>query len=159
MVRLVSLFALMFLLWLVMSGHFEAWLLALGVASAALVAWIARRLDAVDHEGHPLHLTWRGFGYWPWLAVEIVKSNLDVARTILSSPDAVSPSLFTVKAGQSDDLGRTIYANSITLTPGTVTVDVAEDGTLTIHALNPASRAGLETGDMDLRVRRLMGEA
>lgn len=148
----------MLVLWLVMSGHGELWLLALGAASAALVAWIARRLDSVDHEGHPLHLTWRGLGYWPWLAVEIVKANLDVARTILAGPGAVTPAVFTVKASQSDDLGRTIYANSITLTPGTVTMGVENDGTLTIHALNASAREGLETGDMDRRVCALMGD-
>ncbi|OJX75893.1 Na+/H+ antiporter subunit E [Magnetospirillum sp. 64-120] len=159
MARTLSLIVLMLVLWLVMSGHGELWLLALGGASAVLVAWIARRLDSVDHEGHPLHLTWRGLGYWPWLAVEIVKANLDVARTILAGPDAVTPAVFTVKASQSDDLGRTIYANSITLTPGTVTMGVDDDGTLTIHALNAGAREGLETGDMDRRVRTLMGEA
>jgi len=158
MARIVSLFILMLVLWLVMSGHSELWLLALGAASAALVAWIARRLDSVDHEGHPLHLTWRGLGYWPWLAIEIVKANLDVARTILAGPGAVSPAVFTVKASQSDDLGRTIYANSITLTPGTVTMGVDDDGSLTIHALNESAREGLETGDMDRRVCTLMGD-
>ncbi|MGE4280407.1 MAG: Na+/H+ antiporter subunit E [Magnetospirillum sp.] len=158
MARIVSLFILMLVLWLVMSGHGEPWLLALGVASAALVAWIARRLDSVDHEGHPLHLTWRGLGYWPWLAVEIVKANLDVARTILAGPGAVAPAVFKVKASQSDDLGRTIYANSITLTPGTVTMGVDDDGSLTIHALNAGAREGLETGDMDRRVCVLMGD-
>ncbi|MCA1908279.1 MAG: Na+/H+ antiporter subunit E [Magnetospirillum sp.] len=159
MARLASLFALMLVLWLVMSGHGEVWLLALGAASAALVAWISRRLESVDHEGHPLHLTWRGLGYWPWLAVEIVKANLDVARTILAGPGAVAPAVFTVKASQSDDLGRTIYANSITLTPGTVTMGMEDDGTLTIHALNAGARDGLDTGDMDRRVSKLMGEA
>lgn len=157
--RALSLFVLLFALWLVLSGHGEGWLLALGAASAALVAWIARRLEAVDHEGHPIHLAWRGLGYWPWLLAEIVKANLDVARTILASPAAVEPSVFRVKAGQTDELGRVVYANSITLTPGTVTMDVEPDGWMTIHALNRASRQGVESGEMDRRVRRVMGEA
>lgn len=156
--RALSLLILMSVLWLVLSGHSEAWLLALGAASAALVVWIARRLEAVDHEGHPLHLAWRGLGYWPWLMVEIVKANLDVARTILSSPAAVDPSVFRVKAGQRDELGLAIHANSITLTPGTVTVDVEPDGWLTVHALNRASRQGVESGEMDRRVSRFTGE-
>ncbi len=157
--RTVSLAVVMALLWLALSGHFEPWLLGLGVASAVLVAWIARRLEAVDHEGHPLHLAPRGLGYWPWLAAEIVKANVDVARTILSSPASVDPAVFRVKAGQKDELGLVIHANSITLTPGTVTMDVEPDGWLTVHALTPATRAGVESGEMDRRVSRFVGEA
>lgn len=159
MPRALTLLLVLMALWLLMSGHTEAWLLGLGLGSAALVVWIAMRLDTVDHEGHPLHLAWRGMTYWPWLAVEIVKANLDVARTILSSPTAADPSVFRVKAGQTDELGRVTYANSITLTPGTVTMEVDPDGWLTIHALNRSAREGLEGGEMDRRVCRLMGEA
>ncbi|MEW5727425.1 MAG: Na+/H+ antiporter subunit E [Pseudomonadota bacterium] len=156
--RAVSLAVVMALLWLALSGHFEPWLLGLGGASAVLVAWIAHRLEAVDHEGHPLHLAPRGLGYWPWLMVEIVKANLDVARAILSSPASVDPSVFRVKAGQRDELGLVIHANSITLTPGTVTMDVEPDGWLTVHALTPATRAGVESGEMDRRVSRFVGD-
>jgi multicomponent Na+:H+ antiporter subunit E len=157
--RTLSLVLTLFVLWLAMSGHYEGWLIALGGMSAMLAVWIAHRMDAVDHEGHPLHLAWRGMLFWPWLLKEIVKANLDVARAILSSPVAVDPSVFKVKAGQKDDLGLTIHANAITLTPGTVTMDVATDGTLTVHALTRASRQGVESGEMDRRVSRLMGEA
>lgn len=157
--RALSLFMVLFGFWLLMSGHFEAWLVALGGASAVLVVVIARRLEAVDHEGHPLHLAWKGMAYWLWLLVEIVKSNIDVARVILASPAGVSPSLFRVKASQKDELGRVIYANSITLTPGTVTAGMEPDGTLLVHALTEGSRAGVESGDMDRRVSRLMGES
>lgn len=159
MKRTVSLFLVLFGFWFIMSGHTEGWLLALGVASTALTVWLARRLDAIDHEGHPLHLAWRGMPYWGWLMVEIVKANIDVARAILAGPSAIAPGVFTFKAGQKDDLGRTIHANSITLTPGTVTMGVKADGTLTIHALTRASREGVESGEMDRRVSRLMGEA
>lgn len=158
--RAISLFVVLFGFWLIMSGHYYAWLVALGVASSALCVWIAMRLEAVDHEGHPLHLAIGGLTrFWPWLMVEIVKSNLDVARAILSSPTAIDPSMFKVKAGQKDALGWMVYGNSITLTPGTVTVQVDPDGTLTVHALNRASREGVESGDMDRRVVRFMGEA
>lgn len=159
MARSIGMAIVLFLLWLLMSGHGEPWLLGLGVASAILVTWVARRLETVDHEGYPLHLAWRGMLYWPWLLLEIIKANIDVARTILSNSDSVDPSVFKVKASQSDDLGRVIYANSITLTPGTVTMDVAPDGWLTIHALNRSAREGLEGGEMDRRVSRLMGES
>lgn len=157
--RAISLFLVLFGLWLIMSGHTEGWLLALGAASVALTVWLARRLEAIDHEGHPLHLTWRGMPYWGWLMVEIVKANLDVARAILSSPAAIDPSVFKIKASQKDELGWTIHANSITLTPGTVTMGIEADGTFTVHALTRASREGVESGEMDRRVSRLMGDA
>ncbi|CAA7620742.1 Na+/H+ antiporter subunit E [Magnetospirillum sp. SS-4] len=155
----LSLFLILFGLWLIMSGHYLGWLVALGAASAALTVWIARRLEAIDHEGHPLHLAWRGMPYWGWLLVEIVKSNIDVARAILSSPAAIDPSVFKIKAGQRDELGWAVHANSITLTPGTVTMAIDADGTFTVHALTRASRQGVESGEMDRRVSRLMGEA
>lgn len=158
--RAISLFAVLFVFWLIMSGHYEAWLVALGALSAALSVWIALRLEAVDHEGHPLHLALAGLTrFWPWLLAEIVKSNLDVARAILSSPTSIDPTVFKVKAGQKDELGWMIYGNSITLTPGTVTVELDAEGMLTIHALNRASREGVESGEMDRRVTRFMGEA
>lgn len=155
----VGLFAVLFAFWQLNSGHTEGWLVALGVASCALVVWLSRRIGVIDDEGVPLHLLRNAVTYWPWLAVEIVKANIDVARAILAGPSAIEPSLFRAPASQRTELGRVVYANSITLTPGTVTVDVAPDGMLTVHALTRAGREGVECGDMDRRVCRFMGES
>ena len=139
-----------------LSGYFEPLLLGLGLASCLLSTWIAWRMDVVDHEGHPIHLSWRAPLYWSWLAWEIVKSNIDVAKIILSPSLPISPRVITLRASQPDELGHVIYANSITLTPGTVSIDVIGHS-IEVHALTEESAAALETGDMDRRVRRMEG--
>lgn len=115
-------------------------------------------MDVADHEGHPIHLTWRAGTYWPWLFVEIIKSNIDVARLILDPKLPISPTVIKVKATQVDDLGHVIYANSITLTPGTVTMDV-RGGTLEVHAITQDIAEGLMSGEMDRRVTQMEGRA
>ncbi len=159
MIQIISLTVVLSVLWLLLSGHWHnPLLIGLGVASVLLTMIVSVRMRVTDREGHPIHLAFRGLLYWPWLVKEIVVANIDVAKAILGLTDAVKPSLFTIKASQRSDLGKTIYANSITLTPGTVTIGMTDDE-LTIHALTPAAREGLATGEMDRRVTRLEGES
>ncbi len=156
MVHAVSLSVVLYILWLLLSGHYEPLLLILGAVSCIFVAWIAYRMDVADREGHPIHLTWRSLVYWPWLFWEIVKANLEVARLILSPRLAISPTVIKVKASQPDELGHVIYANSITLTPGTVSIDVRES-TIEVHAITREMAEGLQTNEMDRRVTRMEG--
>ncbi len=158
MLQIISLTAVLSALWLLLSGHWHnPLLIGLGMASILLTMVVSVRMSVTDREGHPIHLAFGGLLYWPWLIKEIVVANIDVAKAILGLTDAVRPSLFTIKASQRTDLGKTIYANSITLTPGTVTIGLNDDE-LTIHALTPAAREGLDTGEMDRRVTHLEGE-
>jgi len=154
----ISFGGVLFSLWLLLSGYLETWLLALGLASVALVVMIANRMDVIDHEGHPIHLTWRTVVYWPWLAWEIVKANIDVARVILHPKLPIRPKVLKITGSQVTELGHVMYANSITLTPGTVTL-MLEDGAMEIHALTKAAAAGLLNGDMDARVHAVEGIA
>jgi multicomponent Na+:H+ antiporter subunit E len=115
-------------------------------------------MDVVDREGHPIHLTFRAVSsYWPWLLWEIAKSNIDVARRVLDPALPISPTLVRLTPTQKSDLGLVVYANSITLTPGTITIDV-EPGTLLVHAIARDGAVSLQGGDMDRRVTRMMGE-
>ena len=158
MLRTASLGVFLALLWLLLSGHFsEPLLLALGAASVLLVVFIALRKEVTDPEGHPIHMILRLLLYWPWLVKEIVVANVDVAKAILRSPMAIDPTVFTVRGTQKSELARVIYANSITLTPGTVTVDLEED-LLTIHALTKAGLESVESGQMNRRVTALEGK-
>lgn len=152
----ISLSLVLFVVWLLLSGHYEPLTTSLGVASCLFVAWIAHRMDVADHEGHPIHLTWRAAFYWPWLFGEIVKSNIDVARIILNPRLPIRPQIVWIKASQADDLGSTIFGNSITLTPGTVTIDVVDDN-IEVHALANAFAEGLRSGEMDRRVTEMEG--
>ncbi|MCZ6574946.1 MAG: Na+/H+ antiporter subunit E [Gammaproteobacteria bacterium] len=157
MVHAISLALVLFALWLLLSGHYVPLLIGLGALSVLLVVTIALRMDVVDREGHPIHLSPKALLYWPWLAWEIVKSNLDVARRILSPTLPISPTVIRLKASQKSDLGRVIYANSITLTPGTVSIDI--DGEhIEVHALTREAAQALRTGDMDRRVTRFEGD-
>ena len=131
--------------------------MTLGALSCVLVGWIAHRMDVADREGHPIHLTWRALLYWPWLLWEIAKSNIQVARIIMDRRLPISPRVIWVKASQPDELGHVIYGNSITLTPGTVSIDV-KDHQIEVHALAEVFAADLETGDMDRRATGMEGQ-
>ena len=147
----VSLGVLLALIWLTLSGYLEPLLLTFGIISCVSVVLIAHRMNVIDHEGHPVHLGWRIVAYWPWLIWEIVKSNIDVARRILDPALPISPCMVRVKTTQGSDLAQVIYANSITLTPGTVSI-VVEDDSILVHAVAKELADDLETGEMDRRV-------
>jgi len=156
MIYRISLFVALLVTWLLLSGHFTPLLLVLGVASCILVLLISVRMDVVDHEGHPSHLGWHIFIYIPWLLWEIVKANIDVAKAVVSMPLNISPTIIRVKASQKTDVGQVIYANSITLTPGTISVNL-EDGEIDVHALEQAGADGVADGEMDRRVTDFEG--
>ncbi len=156
MVRAISLYAALFGVWLLLSGFFAPFFLGLAAVCCALVVYIARRMDVIDHEGHPVHLSWRFIAYLPWLAWRIVLANLDVAGRVLSRDLNIDPVLRWVPTSQRTDLGTVIYANSITLTPGTVSTAV-EQGRIQVHALSRGGMAQLEKGEMDARVRGVEG--
>ncbi len=147
----VKLGLFLFAVWLLLSGHYTPLLLSLGLLSTVLVVVLATRADLIDREIQPILLKPTVVFYWVWLGREIIKSNLDVSRRILSPRMPISPNMFTVRAGQKTELGRVTYANSITLVPGTVTVDVDKD-TLAVHALTRAAAKDLQGGEMNRRV-------
>jgi len=148
----LSLFLVAF--WLLNSGHNTVLILSLGVVSIAFVLYIAHRMDVVDHEAPPLNLTRKLPGYYLWLIKEIILANISVVKHIWLGNRSISPTLTTIKASQKTDMGKVIYANSITLTPGTVSVSLDNDK-ITVHALLRESIKDLETGEMDRRVTEL----
>lgn len=154
MAHLAGLAISLCLTWLLLSGHYTPLLLALGALSVALIVWVAHRMDVIDHEGQPIQLTARTPIYWLWLLKEIIVSNIDVTRRILSPRLDISPQVITVKAHEQTELGKVIFANSITLTPGTVSVRVVDDEVI-VHALSREGAAALAEGEMDRRVQRL----
>lgn len=145
-------------LWFALSGHTEWYILTLGVISVLLVTWLGSRMAVIDREGFPVHLLLRAPAYLLWLAVEIFRSNIAIARLITRPELDVEPSRFRVATGARSDDARVVYANSITLTPGTVTLAVEADG-LDVHALTRDAASDLASGEMDRRVCRLEGSA
>jgi multicomponent Na+:H+ antiporter subunit E len=142
--------------WLVWSGDREALLLAFGGLSCALVALVCFRMKIVEDPARAVSMALRHLHYVPWILWEIFKSTIDVVRIILDPKLPIRPQLFRVKASQRSEVGQVIYANSITLTPGTISLDVRNDRIL-VHALTDAAAEGLKTGEMDDYVARLEG--
>ena len=156
MLHAISLSAVLIGLWLLLSGHYDAFLLSLGGVSIVVVVLVALRMDVVDHEGHPVHLTPKCLTYWPWLGWEIIKANIDVAYRIVHPNLPISPTVVNLKASQKTEVGKVIYANSITLTPGTVSVNMQGDE-ITVHALSREGAESLLDGAMDRRVCEVEG--
>jgi multicomponent Na+:H+ antiporter subunit E len=150
--------AALFLFWLALSGVYTPFLLAAGACTAIAIAVLAWRMEVADREGHPVHLTLAAATYLPWLLKEILRSGWQVARIILDPRLPVSPTLVRVRPSQQSTVGLATHANSITLTPGTLTVE-AEHEEFLVHALTREGAAGVLDGEMDRRVRRFEGTA
>ena len=142
--------------WLVWSGHFDKpFIIFLGALSCAFSIFLSRRMRIVDEEGAPVQLGIRPFLYYaPWLAKEIAKSNWEVTKIVLSPAMPMQRNMVTVTAHAESQLGRVILANSITLTPGTVSVSM-EDDQILVHALSFEGAAEDISGEMDRRVQAL----
>ncbi|WP_042149056.1 MULTISPECIES: Na+/H+ antiporter subunit E [unclassified Pseudoalteromonas] len=150
----ISLFLILIAFWLLNSGHYSLLISSLGFASIALVLVITHKMDVVDNESQPVYLSTKIFGYYMWLIKEIIKANITVVKHIWLGVNSISPTLKTIKISQKTDMGKVIYANSITLTPGTVAIDLV-DNEITVHALVYKDIEALETGEMDRRVTLL----
>jgi multicomponent Na+:H+ antiporter subunit E len=156
--RTISLAVSLFAFWLALSGHYTPVLVAAGLASAVLCAVVARRMLIVDPEGHPHQLLIGAATFFPWLLWEIVKSALAVTRIVLHPRLPISPTMTRVLASQRSSAGVATYGNSITLTPGTLTVRVTGNE-LIVHALTRDGALDLESGRMDRRVSQFEGTA
>ena len=157
--RFLLLFTILMAGWLLMSGIYNGLLIGFGIVSCLLCTWLSVRIGATDREGLPTHLFTRLPAYLVWLIGEIVSSNIATAKIILRGTS--DPEIFEVPANQATAAGLANYANSITLTPGTVTVDIDEAKTgpsrFLIHALHPQFGDDVRSGDMDERNCALEG--
>ena len=147
----IGLFGLLLVFWLLLSGYFTPFLLAAGAGSSLAVVWFVRRLDLVDRKGHPIRVGLRTLAYWPWLLKEIIKSAWDVSKIILNPALPISPTLVRFRPSQRSDIGLVVHAQSITLTPGTITIE-AERGEFLVHGLTRSSAHGVIDSEMDRRV-------
>lgn len=151
--RIVSLIGFLFAFWLALSGHYTPFLIVVGAGAALFCTYVATRALVVDAEGHPIHLLRGTITYYPWLIREIVKSAWSVTKIIIDPRLPISPTMTVVRASQRTRPAVATYANSITLTPGTITVGVRENE-LVVHALVREGADDLEAGEMDRRVKR-----
>lgn len=145
--------------WFGWSGYFDQpFLLLLGLLSVITTVMLALRMGIVDDEGTPIGFGLRPLSFAVWLLKEIVKANLEVTRVILDRDLPIRPHMVRVKSTQRTELGRVILANSITLTPGTVSVDMQNDQ-IWVHSLSSEGAEDDASGDMDRRVSALEARA
>ena len=156
--RYLSLGFFLFAFWLGLSGHYTPFLVTIGAVCAVACVFAAIRMRSADEEGHPFERLGAALTYIPWLSFEILKSGWAVTKIILHPALPISPTMTVVRASQKTQVGIATYANSITLTPGTITVGVSGND-LTIHALVRDGAIDLEAGGMDRRVSQFEGTA
>ena len=149
--------AVLVALWLILSGMFGALLLGLGLLSVVFVTYISLRMDVADHEGDAIYMHigfLRHHVYWVWLMGQIAKSSVDVAWRVFHPRLPISPCLVRVRGSQKTEMGLVKYANSITRTPGTVSVDL-QGNEIEVHALTRDGAEDLQRGEMDRRITAL----
>lgn len=151
----ISLAILLAALWLAVSGVYKPLLFILGAGSVALVVWLSLRMDVVGVEHNPAVYSLRLPIYWGWLVWQIVLANINVARRVLK-PGTIKPRIMTVDVPHRSAVAKVTYANSCTLTPGTVALYLGETE-LTVHALDENSARDLESGVMARRIAWLEG--
>jgi len=155
MLHSVGAFLSLYVFWLLLSGFFTPFLMIAGAGSALAVVLYTRRMQVLDPEGQPLQSMWSAAPFWCWLVVEILKSGWTVVRIIVDPKLPISPTLVRFKPSQKTPVGLVTHANSITLTPGTITV-LAEPHEFLVHAITRDGAAGTVDSDMDRRVLRAM---
>ena len=152
--RAALLLLLLVAAWLLWSGLYKPLLLGLGAFSCLLVLYLSHRMGLQDSDLFRGTLSLRLFRYWAWLAKEIVKSSLQVTRVVMHPKLPVSPTVVEFDATTTHPVDQAILGNSITLTPGTLTLQI-RDGHFVVHALTKAGAQDIVNGDMDRRVAEL----
>ena len=155
MKNVVLSFAILFGTWLLLSGVYKSLIIAFGLFSVVLTIYFVKRMDKID--GYQVVFDIRFFkfvGYFIWLLGEIAKSNIQVIKTILQGDNNINQKMFYKKTTQSSDIGKVIFANSITLTPGTISVSIEGDDIL-VHSLNFKDTDLEDLSEMDKRITNI----
>ena len=157
MVRRLSAFVILLAFWLVFSGHFDLFHIGLGILCSALVAIFSSDLMfAAPPSTRTILKSWRFCAYVPWLFWEVCKANLHVLYLVLR-PDLIRPQVIRFRTGFDQDLSKVLLGNSITLTPGTITIDI-EGNEYVVHALSDKAADALLAGDIERRGGRVFLE-
>jgi multicomponent Na+:H+ antiporter subunit E len=158
--RFVATFIILFVFWMVMAGKFDIFHASLGVISCLFVAYMSSDLLFKDKKiGKKIKEAIRFILYIPWLIYQIILANLHVVRLALSPNmyELIDPHIMRFKVKIKKDISKVTFANSITLTPGTITADIIDDE-FVVHALSQAVDDDLMTGEMEQRVAHIYSE-
>jgi multicomponent Na+:H+ antiporter subunit E len=158
--RFIFLFPIFFGLWLILSGKFDAFHMSLGVLSCTIVAWFSGDLLFESVGGRSFSKLAKGYlRYIPWLLLQIFLSAIHVLRLSFHPrmKELIDPQIIRFRSSLKDELALVTFANSITLTPGTITVFVDTDGEFRVHAIDRVCAEALP-GEMEKRVGAIFGE-
>ncbi|MEW5908961.1 MAG: Na+/H+ antiporter subunit E [Thermodesulfobacteriota bacterium] len=153
-------FAISFILWIILSGQFDLFHISLGLISCAIVTWLSKDLLFVHTDFKNLPKRWiRFLGYLPWLLYQVLLANLHLLYLVCHPKmmDLIDPRIIQFKSRLSGDMALVTFANSITLTPGTITVYVSIYGDFSVHAIDKYSGESLP-GEMEQRIKHVFGE-
>ena len=153
-------FFIMFFFWVLFSGKFDLFHISLGVASSAIVAALSKDLLFPSRIKPGFIICWLRFaGYVPWLFYQILLANLRIMHLVFHPRmmELIDPKIITFNTKLTDDISRTTFANSITLTPGTVTVNVSVLGRFRVHCIDEQSGRSLP-GEMEKKIAKVFNE-
>jgi multicomponent Na+:H+ antiporter subunit E len=155
----IFVFVLLMVIWVVLSGFFDVFHLALGLISCAIVVWLSSDL-LFENRHHRLNVRIKQafglFAYSIWMIGQIILSNIYVLRLALGSTEKLEPQIVRYKCSLNTDFQRFLLANSITLTPGTVTIKIIGD-TYYVHAISDETANGLD-GTMERRIKKVFAD-
>jgi len=155
----VATFVMLLGFWALLSGKFDTFHLSLGVICSLIVAYLSHDLLFANiRVGSGRVIAQRFFRYMPWLLHEIVMANFHVAYLALSPRMPIDPQIITFRTKLESDISWVTLANSITLTPGTITMDIA-DREFMVHAIDRKVADDLDTGEMEDQVAHIFMEA
>jgi multicomponent Na+:H+ antiporter subunit E len=153
-------FIILFILWIILSGMFDAFHLSLGLISCLIVTLISGDLIFKKEKITKNHLITglRFMSYIPWLLYEIVLSNIHVAYLVLHLKMPIEPLVLHYKSNLKKDISKAVFAHSIILTPGTITMDITKDNVFIVHCISQKVAEDLLTGEMERKVAYVFGE-
>jgi len=153
-------FLILAFFWVLFSGKFDLFHLSLGIVSCLIVSAVSHKLLYPDGVKPKFLIFWLRFaGYIPWLLYQIFLANLQVLYIVFHPrmKDLINPQIIEFRSKLKSDVSRTTFANSITLTPGTITVSVSVMGKFAVHCINDKAGQSLP-GEMEERVGKVFSE-
>ena len=153
--RALFLFLALCAFWVLLSGEIQsAYLMGVGVFCCAITTWFSVRLEIVGDEGQPTRGIRPFIAYLPWLFWQVVLANVDVIKRVWRPERSIEPRFFTLPVQVRHPVAKALYANSITLTPGTVAIK-CDDSSFLVHALTDEAEQALRSGDMEQRIQQM----
>ncbi len=149
---------LLFILWLLLSGHYDSLLLSLGITSCIFITWLSLKLTLFKEDYSTFKFSLNLPRFLPWFFIQVIKSNIDVSWRILHPKLPVDPVITSISVTEHNDIGRAVYANCITLTPGTYTLEMDKEH-IEVHSLNSNSGEELQKGAISKRILALEGNS